>query len=373
MPRTILRRLTRNFFLIPTILFCALFLIGCLSPFLNPASWWWIGFVSLLEPYLICLLLLAVIFWLAAKPIMALIPLLSLLVGLKQIRSIFAFNGISSFNVEKKEGTLRVVSWNVGNLNGLAQRKNAIQHSRTEIANTILSLDADIICLQEFNHSNTQGKQADNIGLFAEAYPFHYFSKDVNKRNGFYQAGSIIFSKYPIIDSARFQYPQNIKESFLYADIKKGNDTIRVYNAHLQSFRLNDADYSNIEKITTDENVSVKDSKSLFRKMKLAFTRRGIQADFIKERTAHCPHKSFICGDFNDVPGSYVYLTIKQNRQDAFLEKGLGIGRSFVSLAPTLRIDYILPDRSFKVDQFDMMDEGLSDHMLLVTDLEISK
>lgn len=373
MPRTILRRLTRSFFLIPTILFCALFLIGCLSPFLNPANWWWIGFLSLLQPYLICLLVLLAIFWLAAKPVISLLPLLSLLIGLKQIRSIFAFNGISSFKIEKNTNDIRVVSWNVGNLNGLTQRKNGLQHSRTDITNSILSLNPDIICLQEFNHSVTQGKQADNIGLFSEHYPFHYFSKDVNKRNGYYQAGSIVFSKFPIIDSARFQYPKNIKESFLYVDIKRGKDTIRIYNAHLQSFRLNDADYSNIDKITTDEDVSVKGSKSLFRKMKLAFTRRGIQADFIKGKTADCPYKSLVCGDFNDVPGSYVYLTIKQNRKDAFLEKGLGIGRSYVSLAPTLRIDYILPDRSFRVNQFDMMDEGLSDHKLLVADMSVGE
>lgn len=370
MPRTILRQLTRNFFLIPTILFCVLFLIGCLSPFLNPATWWWIGFLSLLQPYLICLLILAVIFWLAAKPIIALIPICSLLIGTKQIRSIFAFNGISNFNITKEADYIRIVSWNVGNLNGMSKRKNALQHSREEIANTILSLHPDIICLQEFNHSNTQGKQADNIGLFSDEYPYYYFSKDINKRNGFYQAGSIIFSKYPIIDTARFAYPKDIKESFIYTDIKRAKDTIRIYNAHLQSFRLGDADYANIDRITTDENISVSDSKSLFKKMKLAFTRRGVQAAFIMEKTADCPHKSIVCGDFNDVPGSYVYLTIKQNRKDAFLEKGLGIGRSFVSLAPTLRIDYILPDRSFQVKQLDMVDEGLSDHILLVSDLK---
>ncbi|WP_447640833.1 MULTISPECIES: endonuclease/exonuclease/phosphatase family protein [Chitinophagaceae] len=371
MPRTVLRRLTRNFFLIPTLLFSGIFLVGCLSPFLNPAKWWGIGFLSLLQPYLICLLVLLFIFWLAAKPLYALIPLVSLLIGWKQFRSIFAFNGIASFNVEKKANNLRIVSWNVGNLNGTSKRKDALQHSRTEIANTILSMNPDIICLQEFNHSNTQGKQADNIGLFTEQYPYYYFSKDVNKRKGFYQAGSIIFSKFPIVDSARFEYPQGIKESFLYADVKIQNDTIRVFNAHLQSFRLGDSDYSNIEKITTDENVSVEDSKSTLNKMKLAFTRRGIQADFIREKTADCPYKSMICGDFNDVPGSYVYFTIRQKRKDAFLEKGLGIGRSFISLAPTLRIDYILPDQHFKVNQFEMIDEGLSDHIMLVTDLSV--
>jgi endonuclease/exonuclease/phosphatase family metal-dependent hydrolase len=40
-------------------------------------------------------------------------------------------------------------------------------------------------------------------------------------------------------------------------------------------------------------------------------------------------------------------------------------------LAPTLRIDYILPDNNFYIQQFDLVDEDLSDHLMLVTDLGI--
>jgi endonuclease/exonuclease/phosphatase family metal-dependent hydrolase len=36
-----------------------------------------------------------------------------------------------------------------------------------------------------------------------------------------------------------------------------------------------------------------------------------------------------------------------------------------------LRIDYILPDTSFTIKQFDMVDENLSDHVMLVTDLKL--
>jgi endonuclease/exonuclease/phosphatase family metal-dependent hydrolase len=73
------------------------------------------------------------------------------------------------------------------------------------------------------------------------------------------------------------------------------------------------------------------------------------------------------------VPNSYAYSHIKGNRQDVFLKKGFGIGRSFISLAPTLRIDYILPDNHFDILQFDMVDEDLSDHIMLVTDVHLNK
>ena len=82
-------------------------------------------------------------------------------------------------------------------------------------------------------------------------------------------------------------------------------------------------------------------------------------------------HPTIVCGDLNDVPNSYAYFKVKKDMKDAFLEKGLGVGRTYNSLAPMLRIDYILPDTSFTVQQFDMVDENLSDHAMLVTDLKL--
>ena len=105
--------------------------------------------------------------------------------------------------------------------------------------------------------------------------------------------------------------------------------------------------------------------------MKTAFTTRGQQADIVFSQTNLCKYASVICGDFNDVPSSYTYFHIRNLRQDAFLIKGLGVGKTYNSLAPMLRIDYILPDTSFNIQQFGMVDENLSDHVMLVSDLKL--
>ena len=59
--------------------------------------------------------------------------------------------------------------------------------------------------------------------------------------------------------------------------------------------------------------------------------------------------------------------------QDAFLKKGFGIGRTFSNLSPTLRIDYIFADKNFKVKQFTRQVKKLSDHYMLVADVELKK
>jgi endonuclease/exonuclease/phosphatase family metal-dependent hydrolase len=87
-----------------------------------------------------------------------------------------------------------------------------------------------------------------------------------------------------------------------------------------------------------------------------------------------------LCGDLNDVPSSYSYVTIRGKRKDAFLEKGSGLGKTFVSgrsrflgWLPTLRIDFVLLDPEIEVVQFKQINEQISDHRGLITDIELPK
>ena len=373
MPLKFIRRFTRSILLIPTVLVAMLFVVACLASELNPVRWWFVGAFSLLLPYLIIILVFAFIFWLITKPKASLIPLLALLIGWRQIKVVFSYHIFSNFVSEQKDPqTIRLVSWNVASMYGISQQKSNKKYDRKEIAATILGLDPDIICLQEFNHSETQGPYANNIGLFSEAYPYHYFSKDVNRKNGFYQSGSIIFSKYPIIRGQKIKYPQGISESFIYADILHGMDTIRIINVHLQSYKFNSQDYQDIQSIKHQSDSTLQASYSILKKMQLAYSRRAVQATMIRKTADTTLIPSIICGDFNDVPGSYAYFKIKgTDRNDAFLKKSWGVGRTFYAIAPTLRIDYILPVTRFHIKQFDLIDENLSDHLLLVSDLHL--
>ncbi len=370
MAKSFLRRAFKSFSLSITIFLCILFLIACLSPYINPANWWPFAFTGLIVPYLIVLLFFAAIFWLIARPVYVWIPLISLAFGWQQIEVVFAWHAGSGFNKKKNAQNVRIVDWNVRSFNGISNNVESKRLVRNEIAEIILKIQADIVCMQEFNNS-TERENADNISLFSKSFPYYYFSKDYLRNNGSYQSGSIIFSKYPIIDSGKTKFP--VAESLIYADILKGDDTIRIFNTHLQSFKFKKEDYADIEKIKDQDDATGNASKNIFNKMKMAFTRRGVQSDIVRNQRDLSPHPGIIAGDFNDVPNSFTYFNIKGNWQDCFLKKDFGIGRTYLSLAPTLRIDYILAEKLFTVKQFDMVDEDLSDHMMLVTDLRLNK
>jgi endonuclease/exonuclease/phosphatase family metal-dependent hydrolase len=368
---SIIRSTIKSILLVITVVMCFLYLLSVITPYLNPQHWWLMGFMGLTFPYLFFILVFIFFFWLMAKPKLALLPFFTLILGAKQISVTFAAHFNSSDVSQKPDSTFRIVSWNVANMYGLSNNTEIKQHNRRELAQSILDLQPDIICLQEFNHSYTQGENADNIGLFSKEYPYYFYSKDFNKENGFYTSGSIVFSKYPIIDSGKFDYPGNFSGSLIYIDVKVNNDTVRIFTTHLQSFGFNNADYAEINKIKQRDEQSLEASKNIFIKMKNAFTNRGAQADIVREQTDLCKHASVVCGDFNDVPSSYTYFHIRHIRQDAFLKKGLGVGRTYSSLAPMLRIDYILPDTSFSIQKFGTVDENLSDHVMLVSDLKL--
>ncbi|MDE3251770.1 MAG: endonuclease/exonuclease/phosphatase family protein [Bacteroidota bacterium] len=367
MAKSVLRRLTKTILIFLNGVIAFLFLIACLSPYINPANWWLNGFTGLIVPYLILLLLFFLIFWLIVKPALSLLPLLTLVLGWQQLGVVFAWHPGEGFTKEKKADAWRFVDWNVQSFHGLTNNKEVRKLIPGEVVASILKQDPDVICLQEFNNA----ANANNISLFGKNFPYHYFSRDYLRAGKDYQSGCIILSRFPIVDTGKIRFP--LAESLIYADIKRGEDTIRVFTTHLQSFKFVKTDYTDIEKIRDQEDENLMASKSIFRKMKLAFSRRGIQANMVRTEMDKSPHPSVICGDFNDVPNSYTYFHIRGNRQDAFLEKGFAIGRSFVSLAPTLRIDFVLPDQQFAVSQFDMVDEDLSDHIMLVTDLVLKK
>ena len=118
----------------------------------------------------------------------------------------------------------------------------------------------------------------------------------------------------------------------------------------------------------------MKNSRGIFSKLKRGVINRCGQADLVKEEITKSPYPFILTGDFNDVPNSYTYFTIKDNDlQDAFLMTGFGVGKTFSYIAPTLRIDYILTTKNFSIKQFNRIIKDYSDHYMLVADVQLEK
>ncbi len=340
--------------------------------FFMPLKWIWVnGFLSLLAPYIVVLHLLFLFIWLVAKPILSLISVVTLVIAYPTVMVLFAWHPGSQFPQQKKNNNLRITSFNVKEFNGNTPQPLGHKLRTEDIASAIQKWDPDIICMQEYNTKEIKHDIANHAIYFDQKYPYSFFSKDHQINAANYFAGCIIYSKYKILSAERIPYTN--QESLIYVDLLKGDDTIRVYTTHLASFKFKQNDFEAIDDATDANKAALKAKYGVMRKMKKAFMIRSAQAAVIKEHLAKSPYPTLITGDFNDVPSSYTYKQIKGEMQDAFLSKGFGIGATYMNLSPTLRIDYILADRRWIVKGWESVDENLSDHHMIMADLQLIK
>jgi endonuclease/exonuclease/phosphatase family metal-dependent hydrolase len=366
------RKLSKRFFVISNVLAALVFLLACLQPWLNPETFWLISFFSLLLPYLALILLLFMLFWLMAKWQYILISALALLVGSRQLSTLVALREEKFQLGRQPQTSLRLMTWNVRAMKGLgSQDKASLRNNVNGIYQLIDRYQPDVLCLQEFGLFDKPDDGFDHLARMTElGYRYYVLSKDYSRVAWRYSSGLAIFSRWPLLYKQRIQFTSS-PESILLADLQVGGDTVRIFTSHLQSFKFSNDELAGLEAANNGEAFA-KASSGIFGKMKRAFRNRGAQSNQLAPLLDSCRYPFVMAGDLNDVPGSYAYWKVRgADRQDVFLKTGSGIGRTYMNLAPTLRIDYIFASPAWRVLQSRTISTRLSDHLPVVADLQL--
>jgi endonuclease/exonuclease/phosphatase family metal-dependent hydrolase len=373
------KKILRISFITANALAILCYLLACLVPFLNAGKFAFISLLGLVFPLLFFVLLGFLIYWLIRKKKRwTLICMASLLLSWKQVAVMFSFNTSKKFEVTKTPETLRVLSWNLSSWGQTGRTNKSKVSYKNDMIDMLKRTNADVICFQEFVFSKKLNFRDSVIPeLKEQGYQYGYFVKSKYTMRLYKSAhvtGVVILSKYPITDTAQFNYSdEDFAEPLVYADIKINTKTIRFFTTHLESVRFGEYDYEALHQLKEPGKASVTQSRVVAWKLKQAYIKRSQQAEMLNEKVKASPYPAIVCGDFNDVPNSYTYFTIKGNLQDAFLKKGSGFGRTFRFISPTLRIDYILADKKFEVQQFNTLDVKYSDHYPVIADFEINE
>jgi len=360
-------------FKIINIIVVLLYLSACLNPFLPAGKFWMIAILGLIFPLLAALVAVFFLIWLAFRSKWCCLSLVALLLSWQQISVMAGYNDNKKFTYNKPVATIRVFSWNVSCWSETNKDQNHPVEFRPLMLNLIQQQNADVICLQEFWDKEHGRDNYSVLQIFKEmGYPYHYFVKSfLDNKNQ--KMGVAIISKYPITDTAKVYFGEDhFSEHLICADIQFNNQKIRFFTTHLQSVRFDNAEYTALRKIKRTDESGLKDSRTIVHKLKHAYSYRGAEADIVRQKILESPYPVVICGDFNDVSNSYTYFTIKGDLQDTFLKKGSRLGRTFQYLSPTLRIDYILADKKFKVEQYNRPKVPFSDHYPIIADLNIT-
>ena len=365
--KSLLRILIKNSFLIGAYFVLFLLIISFLSPYISPKKFFIPAFIGLAFPYIFAVIFILFIFILFRKykkHIFIFLPFV--IYGFYISCNYYRFNFFNSQPINNK--AIKVMSYNV-RLFDLYNWKNNL-HGKNKIFKLLENENPAILCLQEYYYQNDgEFPTTDTLIKFLSANNIHAYFPVVNKNKYFF--GIATLTKFPIINKGRITF-EGTSNMSIFTDILLWDDTVRIYNNHLESVRFGKEDYNFINKLDFDiNNKEVKDSKNILRRLKNAFIKRAKQADIISAHIAHCHYPVIVCGDFNDTPDSYAYKTISKGLKDAYCESGKGIGSTYNGKIPFLRIDFILHSPKFNAYNFKVNKDDLSDHFPVTCLLEL--
>lgn len=317
-------------------------LLAYILPYIEPERFAFVSVLSLTVPFLILVNILFAIYWLLKVKKQLFLSLIILLIGFQHVASLYKFS--ASKQVDDPENIL-VMNYNVRLFNVFKWIPDI--NAPQEISQFIGDKNPDIISMQDYRPD-----EALNLKGYDK---FEHLGGDkiIN--------GQAIFSKFPIIHKGSIEFPDTFNNA-IFADVKRGEDTIRIYNVHLQSFKVD----------ASSDPLKKEAAGNLFKRVGNTFRLQQQQTDLFLEHMAKCTYKIIVCGDFNNTAYSYVYKEITGNKlRDAFVEAGNGFGRSFDFKFFPVRIDFIMVDDHFEINSFKTFDIKLSDHFPITSRVRI--
>jgi len=294
-------------------------------------------------PILIIANFVLLIYWLIRRRwIYAVIPIVTILCCIPYSGTIFQFRSLDK-EAEAKDG-LKIASYNVAMFG-----REASGFIAQDILAEMRRQKVDVICLQEY--SETSGDK-NNSESYKEYFPYMQKGRD----------DMVIFSRYPIKDSKTMLF-EDTNNSAMWADIEVKGEIIRFFNVHLQTTGINRTLHKAAKLHTQDYDVSNNRILSaIYGNYTLGMMFRSGQANMVANEKRNSNHPCIVCGDFNDVPYSYVYNVMLGDMVDGFRECGSGWMYTMRHSKKPVRIDYIFHDESLKGLTYYRGDITNSDH-----------
>lgn len=316
------------------ILIALLLIFSCYGSMAAPIGKWPFASLSgLAFPFLYALNLVFLILWLLTWKKGILVPLAAILICIGPTLRFFPIHFGRHYKASGADIT--VVTYNT---EGFGIDDNNDWSLDNPVLDYIINLDADMVFMQEAtNHIINECLKDKRI---KSHYPYIEAAKDITTE--------ACFSKYPIIGSHAISF-DNTSNSCLYLRILIGQDTLAVYNCHLQSNRLNSQEISESQKFIKNPTDSTHygASKTLLKKLLESTSQRAVQTRKIAEQTKdETARYTIVCGDFNDTPLSYAYHVFSRFMTDAYAKSGVGMGITYHEHRLYYRIDHIFCSRN---------------------------
>lgn len=351
-----------------TLLVGAALLLSYFAPHVDPNHRVWFAFLGLLAPFLYVANVLLMLYWILRWRWIACLPIVLALVGLLHVGKYFRPQFKRVYDpVSRVEGSLRVLSYNVGGFWGKQDGRDVSRMA--QIAEYIAAENPDILCMQEYevNHINTRA-YFDSV-LEPLRYKAVYYTLDQGNGSGW---GLAVYSRYRIVDKGHVVFPESTN-SAMWADVLVKRDTVRVFNCHLQTTQINEQDRDFLRPESIADTLRQDKAVGIARKLARNFRKRAMQADSLAVHIHDGTPRVIVCGDFNDTPMSYTYDRMRGDMQDAFQQKGRGAIYTYRGLMGIFRIDYLFHTEDLETLDYQTEQPEWSDHNPVIVDLKLKR
>ncbi len=345
-----------------TIVFACVAIAGACAKFISPAQNNSLTLFGLFLPVVLIINAATLIYWMCRFKIWFLIPLIAIGTNYNYLNRIFRFPfkpNIETQITNNEKGFI-IGTYNVHSFN-----KDTTGYYCRQIGQFMQEQEADIVCFQEFGITkefNTDSLRAALSNWNYSCIPFPKNKQPI--------LNIAVFSKYPIINGQLFTYSDS-KNCGMWCDLDINGDTIRLFNIHLETTEVSQTK-GNVEKEIKKEDLRGVNNAIdvLTNDMKTNFVKRSFQADFVATKIEESPYPTILCGDFNSIPSSYAYRTVKgKHFLDGFQTSGHGYMYTFNYFKHLLRIDYIFNTADFKGINYYSKHLDYSDHNPVIMQL----
>ncbi len=357
------KRLLTFLLLIANLLLALLLVFAYVTSLISPDKLLLPAYATLILPAIIPLNFLFVVVWIFMKKWYAIISIACIVLTWNIIGNTIPVN-IKSPETYSGDYDFSLMTYNTY-ANGMMEKHT--EKRPNPVIQHILDEDPDIVCIQEYsaNFSNQFLTEEDLMMIFKK-YPYKHISYKVKNRNSYF--GNATFSKYPIINKQTAEI-ESVNNTVIYSDIKINDKIVRVFNLHLESNKITESDRVIAMRLKNNfDTENLKGTTIHFsRKLGAAYRIRAKQADVVAKAVEQSPYPVMVVGDFNDLPSSYSYTKIRgKDLKDAYVQRGFGLGWTFVEGWMRFRIDHILFDPSFNLKSFKLNNKvRYSDHFPL--------
>lgn len=338
--------------------------LSYLAGVISPEKFWVLAFFGFGYPIILITITIFIIYWLFRRKWFLFLNIALLVAKWDYVSATIKFNS----NKNSDSEGIKIMTYNVRLFDRYNWSNN--KNTRFKAQEFIFNQQPDILCIQEFyNRKGDKFRAIDtllNSNSIKHIHTENYAATQKSKHTW----GIATLTSYPILDKGKITFPDSRSALVIFTDVLINDDTVRVYNLHLQSIHLGNADYAVLDDLMEAQELeNVSGGRIVLSRMKSGFLKRAHQADIVAAHIKECSYPTIVCGDFNDVPTSYTYQTISKGLRDSFSKSGSRLGNTYVRV-PFFRIDNILYSPKFKTKNHTVHPYELSDHLAVTAVLE---